>query len=180
MNLRDYYEWLALPPEDFLRQCERTPFQASGPGGQKRNRVYSAIRLTHTPTGLRAESASFREAARKLTDAVDKLRLALAIQGAQAEGQESDDAGTPVALERIKPPANFPAFRVKINPDHKDFPATVLHALAAFHVTNADLKITAGYLSVSPSAFARYLKLDKQVLAAANRLRVAAGHPVLN
>lgn len=45
-------DYLALPDEQLLRQCQAEFYKASGPGGQHRNKVSSAARLRHQPTGL--------------------------------------------------------------------------------------------------------------------------------
>src|SRR6187402_2098375 len=44
--------WTALTDEQLLAQCEVDTYRASGPGGQKRNKTSSAVRLRHTPSGL--------------------------------------------------------------------------------------------------------------------------------
>src|SRR5574338_1195445 len=44
--------WSRLSEEQLLAQCEVDTYRASGPGGQKRNKTSSAVRLRHTPTGL--------------------------------------------------------------------------------------------------------------------------------
>jgi len=44
--------WADLPVDVLLRQCEVDTYRASGPGGQKRNKTSSAVRLRHLPTGL--------------------------------------------------------------------------------------------------------------------------------
>jgi len=41
-----------LTDERLLAQCEVDTYRASGPGGQKRNKTSSAVRLRHPPTGL--------------------------------------------------------------------------------------------------------------------------------
>ncbi|MCR9142476.1 MAG: peptide chain release factor-like protein [bacterium] len=183
-DLTAFYEWLALPPDELLAQCTRTPFQASGPGGQKRNRVYSAIRLEHPPTGLRAESGAHRESARNRADALRKLRLAMAITGAKLvppvrpqtdsmskeSSSENPNRSTPVIADAAPPP-KYPGFRAKISIEHRDFPATVLQALVAFRANGGEPRATAEGLDVSTSAFVKYLKLDKAVLAEANAIR---------
>src|SRR5204863_2048578 len=44
--------WSRLTEDQLLAQCEVDTYRASGPGGQKRNKTSSAVRLRHNPTGL--------------------------------------------------------------------------------------------------------------------------------
>jgi protein subunit release factor B len=34
------------------RECEVVPYKSSGPGGQKKNKTESSVRVRHVPTGL--------------------------------------------------------------------------------------------------------------------------------
>ena len=45
---------MALPPElaALARDCDVTPFKSSGPGGQKKNKTESSVRVVHRPTGI--------------------------------------------------------------------------------------------------------------------------------
>ncbi len=52
------------------------PYKASGPGGQHRNKVETAIRLTHIPSGITVESAEFRSQLQNKKRAWKKLETA--------------------------------------------------------------------------------------------------------
>ena len=47
----DREDYLALDDARLLAQCQVHTYRASGPGGQKRNKTSSAVRLHHRPTG---------------------------------------------------------------------------------------------------------------------------------
>ena len=40
--------------DDFLLECKVETFRSSGKGGQHANKTESAVRLTHTPSGIQA------------------------------------------------------------------------------------------------------------------------------
>jgi protein subunit release factor B len=50
-----------------LEECEVTPYRSSGPGGQKKNKTESAVRVRHVPTGIvRVGTESRSQSANKL------------------------------------------------------------------------------------------------------------------
>lgn len=176
VELQRRLAWLALPPESFLKLCERTNFQASGPGGQKRNRVLSAVRLEHPPTGLRAEGKARREVALNQKDALQKLRLLLALEAAALVADQP--ARDPATL-RAQLPAAWPAFRAKMNPDHPEYPNASFLALASLAITEGELARAAEQLGVSTSALVRFLKLSGPTLQRARDLRGRFQRPPL-
>lgn len=171
--------WLAQAPEALLRQCAQAPFQGPGPGGQKRNRVYSGVRLRHGPSGLSAEASERREARRNLEDALHRLRMSLAL--ALPPGAASPEPGS----DRIKGDtlagilSGFPAFRPGANPAHADFPRFAFAALLALDLGAGRLAEAAASLGCTASALARFLGADKQVWARAQEIRARSGlHPL--
>ena len=60
-----------------LAQCEVDTYRASGPGGQKRNKTSSAVRLRHPPTGLLVIAEESRSQHANKAKALKRLRRAL-------------------------------------------------------------------------------------------------------
>ncbi len=69
-----------LDDEALLAQCEVQVHRAGGPGGQHRNKVETAIRLVHRPTGLTAEGKDQRSRTQNLSAALGRLRARLKLR----------------------------------------------------------------------------------------------------
>src|SRR5262245_18055216 len=76
----DRATWLTLPDDDLLRQCEVDTYRASGPGGQKRNKTSSAVRLRHLPSTLIVIAEESRSQHENKARALRRLRQALALK----------------------------------------------------------------------------------------------------
>lgn len=79
-NDRARNEWLAADDKTLLSQCVLKEYQASGPGGQKRNRKYSGARLTHTPSGIEVYNAESRSQNDNKRSALRALRERIALE----------------------------------------------------------------------------------------------------
>lgn len=152
-----------------LRGCAQARFQGSGPGGQKRNRVYSGVRLTHAESGLTAESVDSRASLRNLHAALARLRMNMALS--------ADYPGCDPAEARTRSPQ--PPFRPAANPDHPDFPRFALRALHELAWHRGQVAPAAAALECTASALTRFYKADKGVWAKARAIREANGlHPL--
>src|SRR5947199_3109318 len=72
--------WTRLTDAELLKQCGIDTYRASGPGGQKRNKTSSAVRLRHTPTGVLVIAEESRSQHENKAKALRRVRQALYLQ----------------------------------------------------------------------------------------------------
>lgn len=63
--------------KDLKSQTKIEYFRSSGPGGQRRNKKETAVRLKHLPTGITAVAQEFRYQAQNLKLAFERLQKRL-------------------------------------------------------------------------------------------------------
>src|SRR5579859_4717913 len=92
MNLRA--DWTGLTDAALLAQCAVDTYRASGPGGQKRNKTSSAVRLRHEPSGLIVIAEESRSQHENRVRALRRLReaLHLKLREEPAEGELTAEA----------------------------------------------------------------------------------------
>jgi len=154
-----------LPPDELLRSCDETRTRRSGPGGQHRNKVETAVILRHRPTGVTAEASERRSQADNRRVALARLRLRLAI--GYREPPQADP--TPLWQSRLRDD------RIVVAVDHDDYPALVAEALDRIVAVDLDMPAAAGALRVTPSQLVRLLAKEPSALASLNALRGHAG-----
>src|SRR3954452_9997130 len=117
-------------PEVLVRECETRFTRRSGPGGQNRNKVETAVVLRHRPTGLVAEASERRTQGENRDRALFRLRLAMAlgIRGPFEGGPSS------LWLSRCR------GGRLAVNPSHDDFPSILAEALDALAAHGDDAR----------------------------------------
>ena len=154
-----------LPPAVLLGHCEETRTRRSGPGGQHRNKVETAVILLHRPSGVSAEASERRSQADNRRMALFRLRLRLAI----LHREPPETAPSPMWRSRVR------SGRLMIADDHDDYPALVAEALDRIAGDGLDMSAAAGALGVSASQLVRLLEKEPAALDALNRLRAATG-----
>jgi len=168
--------WTSLTEAQLLAQCEVDTYRASGPGGQKRNKTSSAVRLRHSPTGqivIAEESRSqYDNKAKALTRLAHALVLNLRDELASLE-PDAIAAHPDYAEARDKSgKLNLTARNAKFWPAA----GVVLDVLNAVEARVAD---AAEALSISTGNLIDFLQTDPKVWQEANRLRAHFGHKTL-
>lgn len=163
--------------DDLLKDCTAKRTRRSGPGGQHRNKVESAIVLTHEPTGIKAEANERRSQHENRAVAIQRLRVQLAIHvrpptPRSPEGGPDESAaggGSPEWKARCK------NGQISISPNHEDFPSILSEALDALEAEQGVLSQAARSLGISTSQFVKLLKLEPLVLQVVNQHRFRNG-----
>jgi protein subunit release factor B len=59
--------------ERLARDCDITPFKSSGPGGQKKNKTESSVRVHHRPSGITRNATESRSQWRNRVSALERV-----------------------------------------------------------------------------------------------------------
>jgi hypothetical protein len=155
----------SLTDAQLLTQCAVDTYRASGPGGQKRNKTSSAVRLRHRPTGLIVIAEESRSQHQNKAKALRRLRRALYLE-----------VRDPVAAEHPEfAPARGADGRVSLSAkDARFWPAAgvVLDVLTA---AGGQLSTAAERLGLTTANLGQFLQTDPTLWQTANRVRVQCG-----
>ncbi len=148
-----------------MAECDLVRTRRSGPGGQHRNKVETAVVITHTPSGVAGEASERRSQEQNRQEAIFRLRvnLALAVRHPPAE-QPSDLWRSRLRGERIE-----------VSPTHDDFPALLAEALDLLTAADMDLGAAAERLGCTASQLTKFLKHEPRALHIVNRRRAELG-----
>ena len=170
--------WSSLPEDRLLAQCEVDTYRASGPGGQKRNKTSSAVRLRHLPTGLIVIAEESRSQHENKARALKRLWHALflhlrddlpnAHRTPEMIAAHPDYASAQALTGNLKLSAKNPCFWPAVG--------VVLDVLQAVEARVAD---AADLLGVSTGNLIDFLQTDPKVWQEANRLRAVFGQKPL-
>ena len=160
--------WSALTEDQLLAQCEVDTYRASGPGGQKRNKTSSAVRLRHPPTGLMVIAEESRSQHENKAKALKRLRRALFLH--LRDGAAADPLAHPEYRDARGPDGRL-HLRAK---DPRFWPAAgvVLDVLAG---ARGQMSTAAEVLGVSSANLGVFLLSDPKLWQEAIRIRVECG-----
>ncbi len=159
-------DFLALSDAALLAQCDVDVYRASGPGGQKRNKTSSAVRLRHQPTGVQAIANESRSQHDNRAKALRRLRARIAF-----------DIRRPVSLDDYACPPEVASLLSRRGPSvkHRDYPAAVQALLDLFAAAGCSVRDAAAAAGVTSAAMSRALVADESLHRVVNELRAGAG-----
>jgi len=164
--------WLLLADQQLLAQCQIDTFRASGPGGQKRNKTSSAVRIRHQPTSLIVTATESRSQHENRARAVKRLREALALTQRNPVDQQAEP---PPFLARVL--QQNPGLH--ISPRHENYFLVIQYVLDLILACRGSVGDAAERLAISTGQLVRFLKQDDKLWAQTNRLRSDLGlHPL--
>jgi len=152
--LRDV--WLRLEPAELLEQCREERYRASGPGGQRRNKVETAVRLRHLPSGVVSQAEEARSLAENRKRAVRRLSERIAL-----------NCRAPFDLAEPSLPPEFVEHRrggsFAINQRNQSYPLVVAIVLDALVAAEGSYARAARALGLTTSQLIRFLEADREV-----------------
>ncbi|MEM6394489.1 MAG: peptide chain release factor-like protein [Planctomycetota bacterium] len=147
-----------------LRECVVERTRGSGPGGQRRNKVATGVRVRHEPTGLVAEAGERREPEANRRMAVFRLRVLLALE---------------VRVKRVGPTALWRSRcsggKVSISSGHADFPAVLAEILDVLAMKGWQLREASEDWGGTASQWVKVLKAEPRAFERLNAERAVVG-----
>jgi hypothetical protein len=170
--------WTALTEEQLLAQCEVDTYRASGPGGQKRNKTSSAVRLRHLPSGLLVIAEESRSQHENKARALRRLRQALFLKLRQPVPPE-ERTPEKLAAHPEYGPARDAEGRLSLSPkDVRFWPAAGV-VLDVLFAVEARLSEAAEALGTTTANLGDFLRSDDKLWEQANQMRQHFGHKPL-
>lgn len=176
----------AMDVEALLAQCQVRKGRRRGPGGQHRNKVETAVTITHQVSSVSGYAAERRSASENHHVALFRLRLNLAIE---LRGYfDLRDVPSPLwqsrrTLPRPSTQAAPPWDRlfkggqgkIAVNPGHHDYPALLAEAMDVLAATSYEPAKAAAVLGVTSSQLIKLVKDEPRALAWVNQQREGRG-----
>ncbi len=153
-----------LDDSALLSECEVDTYRASGPGGQKRNKTESAVRLRHRATGLQAIAEESRSQAENRSRALKRLRKTLALRLRQPV-----EEGMPHAISACVGKNG----RLQVGQRDSRYLPAAAAVLDVLTVEAGVIASTAERLGLSTGNLSAFLTADAELLVEANRLRAS-------
>jgi len=175
---RSRKHWSHLTDEQLLAQCEVDTYRASGPGGQKRNKTSSAVRLRHLPSGLLVIAEESRSQHKNKAKALQRIRRALFLELREALPAERLNQEFIAALPDYSSSRDIEA-RLHLGVKNPLFWPTVGVVLDVLVAVESRVSDAATLLGISTGNLIDFLETDPKVWQVANQWRSRFGQKPL-
>jgi protein subunit release factor A len=94
---------MPLPPEleRLARDCDVVPYRSSGPGGQKKNKTESSVRVRHRPTGITRVATESRSQLRNREMALARVLAELKRRAHKPKPRKATRPGKAAVARRL-------------------------------------------------------------------------------
>jgi len=168
--------WTSLTDDQLLGQCDVDTYRASGPGGQKRNKTSSAVRLRHGPSGLMVIAEESRSQHENKAKALRRIRQALYLQIRDDLPDRSPEA---VAALPDYREARGPDGRLHLGKKDPRFWPAVGVVLDVLQAVAARVSDAAALLGISTGNLIDFVQSEPKVWQQVNVLRARCGQKPL-
>ena len=158
-----------LGEETLAAQCRMSQLRRSGPGGQHRNKVSTAIQWLHEPTGITAEASESRDQNRNRREALARLRIRMAIR-LRSQNNASDRSPT-TDPRSIELRALGQSRRLKVSASNDDYPAILALVLDDLHRAGGQPSLVGPLWNSSTTAVVSLVSIWPAALQEVNRWR---------
>jgi hypothetical protein len=166
-NPEDDVHPAALAIERLLADCEIRRTRRSGPGGQHRNKVETAVLIEHRPTRVSAEASERRSQSENRNVAIFRLRLRLSVEVRRA-------VPVPFIASALWQ-TRCRGGKIAVNSAHTSFPAILAEALDVVAACENDVKRAAEMLACTASQLTKLLQQEPRAIQAVNVARTKQG-----
>ena len=151
-----------LDDDELLKNCDVQRTKRGGPGGQHRNKVESAIVITHLKSGIRGEASERRSQHENKAVAIARFRKNLAVFFRLNIPWEEFGEPTELWQSRCK------KGRISLSAQHLEFPMVLAEVFERLNACEYDLKKVAVALTCTSSQLIKLIKKEPGAFAKLN------------
>ena len=142
--------------------CKLETFRGPGPGGQKRNKTSSGVRVTHESTGISASATESRDQSKNRMLALRRLRMQMAFT-LRRVGDES--------IAQLKSESNW----IDVSPKSDRYPLIVAQVFDVLDSCAWTIFQAAEKLDTTTGQLSNFVTRDDETLNEVNRQRKRLG-----